>query len=81
MSDLLQPTAPFNRQDRYFVLKNKDLDATITEDEQHFLNTIALKIDRSRYARGKPALECVVIESTKPEYEQVWKLVEKRLTK
>lgn len=74
-------TTTFKRQDRYFVIKHKDLDATLTEDEQHFLNTIALKIDRSRFARGKPALECVVIESTKPEYEQVWKLVEERLTK
>lgn len=54
----------FNREERYIVLKIKDL----TEDE--IVNL---------YSYSNAEVEGVVIESDWPEYETVWKMIEERV--
>lgn len=68
----------FIREPRYLVLKHKDLMALSDNDRAELIRIDGL-VKAARTARGKPTLECVVIESTKPEYDQVWGLVEARL--
>jgi hypothetical protein len=70
----------FKREDRYVVLKNKDLEATLTKTEREILEALIWKIEKYRLNNKKPHLECVVVEATwKPEYEQAWALIKNRV--
>ena len=64
----------FKREDRYLVLKRKDL-ATLPKHAQYLL---------SRWlednAKDMPERQYVVVESDWPEYETVFKLIEARVT-
>jgi hypothetical protein len=70
----------FEREQRYIVIKLKDLRVTdLTKEELNTLETVCNKIARQRLIEGKPEFNCVVVEDTWPEYEQVWKMLEGRV--
>lgn len=73
----------FERENRYLVIKLSDLLAAesnghIDEEDMDFLmDELPIIIDRQRKRRGKKPLECVVVESDWPMYEDTWKVIEK----
>ena len=70
------------REQRYIVLKLKDIDAAkFSEQELNDFNAYCDKIAEARAARGKPPLYCVVVEAHWPEYESVWSMIEARVDK
>jgi len=76
------PTAPFIRDfTRYIVLKRTDLKAYAkSPHDLEVLARIVASCAEGREMRGAKPLECVVIESEWPEYEQVWSMLETRVT-
>ncbi len=75
---------PFERENRYLVLKLSDIRVAerenwITPGEVGVLNAIAGKIAFYRYGVSKPELGCVVVENDWPEYELVWAMLEARV--
>lgn len=74
-------SAKFVREERYIVIKEKDLECLGIEGKS-YLSGILDKIRNERIKRGAdPKLKCVVIEEDWPEYEPVWRMLEKRMTK
>jgi len=75
----------FKQENRYVVLKTTDIDGTLTSYEKNTLKAICLHIEARRKHAGKSVLECVVVESDWPIYEQTWdevqRLVEGRASK
>ena len=70
----------FRREDRYLVLKRRDIKNSLTELEQHLLHCIAAKIHKYRTdIMDKDPLHCVVVEKDWPEYEPTWKAIEDRM--
>lgn len=70
----------FEREDRYLILKRKDMDAAgLTKLERCALHEICMKVQQARHKRGAGILDAVVVEHDWPEYEQVWKLIENRM--
>ena len=67
------------RENRYLVLKRKDIQAHLSDYEAEQLRQIAEKVHRGRIAQGKQALECVVVEKDWPEYESTWSAIELRV--
>lgn len=66
----------FKREDRYFVFKRSD----VPPHAIAMLESLREIADKLRETKGKGPLECVVIESDWPEYEQVWEMIEDRMT-
>ena len=60
---------PFQREERYIVIKRKHLAPLYEKAIRDFLK-----------ARDIPIVECAVIESDWPEYETVWKMIKDRVT-
>lgn len=60
----------FKREEMYIVVKLKNLDE---DQEANLLCTL--------WDNNIRTTECVVVESDWPEYEQVWKMIEDRVTK
>ena len=73
-------TQEFEREQRYVVLKVKDVMQRLSEKDILMLARILDEIDAYRKSIGKKSLECVVIESDWPEYEPTWKAIEARVT-
>lgn len=71
----------FKRENRYLVLKMKDLDRCLSSEQKANLNSIVYAHDSSRELHGKNDLKCVVVEHDWPEYEPVWEMIEKRVEK
>lgn len=69
----------FKREDRYLVLKRKDIAATLTKTETEILEALLWKIEKYRLNQGKPLLKCVVVESDWPEYKTTWDAIEVRM--
>lgn len=70
MTATQQPSVtPFQREQRYIVIKRKEL----TEDQELRLNIWL----NNEYVRR---IGCVVIENDWPEYEPVWGMLERRVT-
>ena len=67
----------FSRDDRYIVFKTSDLGNSLKGDE---IRRLAREYAEQRILRGKPPLECVVVESDWPEYEPTWRAIEARVT-
>lgn len=65
----------FEREDRYIVLKRKDVDAYLSQRQKDQLFQIVLDLGS---CRPEP-LVFVVVESDWPEYELVWKMIETRV--
>ncbi len=59
----------FHREERYIVIKRK----YITEEQEQKLREILATFNL-------PPLECAVIESDWPEYEEVWGMIETRVS-
>jgi hypothetical protein len=71
---------PFVRENRYAVLKWKDVAATLNPSEIDDLRHIMWKVNDHREARGKPRfISCVVVESDWPEFEPTWAAIEARM--
>ena len=73
-------TQEFEREQRYVVLKVKDVMQRLSEKDILTLARILDEIDAYRKSIGKKSLECVVIESDWPEYEPTWRTIEARVT-
>jgi hypothetical protein len=73
--------AIFEKEIRYTVLKNADVDKALLLDEQLLLNKLCTKVAEYRYDNGKLPLNCVVVEQDWPEYYDVWNAIETRCNK
>lgn len=69
----------FLRENRYLVLKRKDIEQYLTPKGAKIIEIFAGKIAAMREGEGKPELKCVVIESDWPEYEEVWGMIQRRV--
>ena len=69
---------PFIKEERYIVLKRTDLQH-LSDEDKTALYHICCRIGDVRSNRGKPPLECVVVEKDWPEYDLVWGLLRYRV--
>lgn len=65
----------FQRENRYIVIKRKDLDAAAAEGavDASFAEVLDVICD------NLPTRECLVIESDWPEYEPAWRMIQARV--
>ena len=68
----------FKREDRYLVLKRKDIEKALNQEERQVLYLLSDKVACHRTFEGISFLKCVVIEHDWPEYEPTWKAIEAR---
>ena len=69
----------FEREERYLVFKLADVEKDFFPSEISQLLRLYETQQNRRKQRGKPPLECVVVESDWPEYEPTWKAIEARV--
>ncbi len=62
----------FVREDRYLVLKRSDIETGLDDEQKSILFHLAQIVGCERTSKGKPVLECVVVESDWPNYEETW---------
>lgn len=62
----------FKREDRYIVIKRKDLNEIPDHQRHEIVNAIK--------EANLPPRKCVVVESDWPEYEPTWAAIERRVT-
>lgn len=67
------------REERYVVLKIKDIEHFLSTSQKDDLHDIRGTIDAYRRMTKKGELKAVVVESDWPEYERVWKMIEARI--
>ena len=72
-----QSKPEFNREFRYIVIKISDAVAALSEIERIQLRNLILKIDKYRTDCHKGVMDCVVVESDWPIYEDVWSAIER----
>lgn len=65
----------FKRENRYLVIKWRDAVSALGDRELEALQGLADAVSEHRKELEKPALECVVVESDWPIYEQAWALI------
>lgn len=70
----------FQRECRYGVVKLSDVHEALSKGEREQLTALMAKIKEHRLAQGKAPLECVVVESDWPIYEDTWAAVERMAT-
>lgn len=70
---------PFKREDRYIVIKRKDLDRLSPIDRDVVVSNLE-HISAILFGWNVPDRECLVIESDWPEYAQAWASIEERVT-
>lgn len=71
----------FQREDRYIVIKRKDLDAlSSAPGETHYYTISKLMVLLDMLVKHLPKRECLVIESDWPEYEPAWAAIQARVT-
>ena len=68
----------FKRENRYIVLKKKDI-AMLSNIDKQVLGDLCDKIRIIRADRGKKDIMAVVVEHDWPEYEYVWGLIQHRM--
>lgn len=71
----------FKREDRYLVIKRKDLEEAtkqgyISDEADQGLNKAVQRVRDYRRDQNKPDLTCVIVESHWKLYEPVWKALE-----
>ena len=71
--------ATFERENRYLVLKRKDIERSLTPTEQNILLQLTGKIYLDRMEEGRGGLRCVVVESDWPEYKPTWAAIQARV--
>lgn len=70
------------RENRYYVLKQSDIENYLNNEEKDYLAEIAQKIQSKRRRDNRnPNMECVIVEKDWPMYEATWKLIEDWATK
>lgn len=69
----------FRREDRYIVIKLTDMEKAKSDLRSSF-SVQCRKLHDSMLTRGAPARQFLVIESDWPEYEPVWKMIERRMS-
>lgn len=67
------------REERYVVLKIKDIEHFLSTSQKDDLHDIRGTIDAYRRMTKKGELKAVVVESDWPEYETVWQMIEDRV--
>lgn len=68
----------FEQEERYLIIKTKDIQKYLNHDELVALRWVTAKIAASRHTDKKPPiLKGVVIESDWQCYEKAWELVQK----
>ena len=70
----------FERELRYMVIKFKDGQKYLSEEQRRQLRSISDSLRIGREKDGKPPLLALCIESDWPEYEPAWKAIEDRMT-
>lgn len=65
----MSTSTPFQREERYIVIKRKHLNMVQEAAIRGYLEGSSLN-----------TVECVVVEHDWPEYEAVWKMIERRVT-
>ena len=70
----------FTRENRYLVLKRKDIETFLSTHKQKQLFDLAEQVDDGRLAIGKPKLSTVVVEEDWPEFNGVWNSIKNRVT-
>ena len=68
----------FKREYRYLVMKFKDLNKYLSDEDKEILFAIVKKIAKGRANDSKMPIDCVVVEHDWPEYEQTWEAIERR---
>lgn len=68
-----------NRENRYLVVKRKDILEHLSASEERQLGLLVEKICEGRKQQGKKDLECVVVESDWPEYDETWMAIAARV--
>ncbi|MDC5753555.1 hypothetical protein [Vibrio europaeus] len=66
----------FKKEDRYLVIKRSDIEKFLTCPEKEELYQLAGVVRDGRAILTSKSLECVVVESDWPIYNDVWKMVE-----
>jgi hypothetical protein len=70
----------FQRENRYLVLKRRDIRNSLTDLEQEIFYRLSSKVANYREnIMEKDPLQCVVVEHDWPEYEPTWKAIEERM--
>jgi len=62
----------FKRERRYLVAKVRDVETALSGDEKRQLSALMDKVENHREQQGKSPLECVVVESDWPNYQETW---------
>lgn len=70
----------FVREDRYIVLKIRDVKDGLSSLEICELERILKRVDSYRKTTNRIPLVCAVVESDWPEYEKVWQMIGARMT-
>lgn len=68
----------FEREQRYIVMKVKDMECLEPYECQNLLDMLK-KINEHRLERNKECLMGVFVEDDWPEYEKVWEMIEERV--
>jgi len=69
----------FMRETRYLVFKIKDIQESLTKDEQKLLAELGNKIEEYHTFRTGKFFNCVVVEDDWVEFEPTWKAIENRM--
>lgn len=67
----------FIREDRYLVIKRKDIQNHLNSYDRKLLYDLADRINE--HAPPSKEIQYVVVESDWPEFETVWAMIEKRV--
>lgn len=65
-------------ENRYVVLKKKDIDEVLSVAEQNQLDDLCRKINLHRGRMGRDGLQCVVVEHDWPEFQPVCDAIKAR---
>ena len=64
------------RENRYVVIKRKDIDKYLPDEMRRQLGFIIKAITHKRAIEDKKPIDCVVVESDWPMYEETWQEIE-----
>ena len=67
------------RERRYTVIKHKDAEKFLSQEQLQALCDIDSTINFGRQQEGRGLLKAAVVESDWPEYEPTWQAIEKRV--
>ena len=62
----------FKRERRYLVAKVRDVETALSDDEKRQLSALMERVEHHREQQGKSPLECVVVESDWPNFQETW---------